>query len=188
MSAQKTWNPQGVIARCKFCGAEGVPLPVLNLSTTKGKRDPYYAIQCPRCHVHTIHGRTPEEGVDNWNNQRYSIDTLRLMQDTELTDDGAVSLLAGILNSLSEDYIRAALMEEVDPKQEQKDVIRQCKTALRDYCDMGGVDYDVAAYALKKRVEDARKECLKAWRRAIKAYLRKEDRDGGQEDAIPEDS
>ena len=188
MTAQKTWSPQGITARCKFCGSEGTPLPVLNLSTKKGKRDPYYAVACPRCHIHTVHGRTPEEGVENWNMQRYSVDTLRLMQDTELTEGGAINLLAGILESISEDFIRASLMEEVDPRDENRDMIRQCKRALGDYCGMGGIDYDVAIYALGKRVDEARQRCIKAWKKAIRAYLRKEDRDGGEEDVLAEDS
>lgn len=171
----RKWNAEGITARCKFCGSEGVPLPALNMrmKSVEGQKEYLYAVGCPRCKIHTLHAKTPEEGVGNWNRQIYSDATLMLMNEpVELNEEGAVRLMAGILKDIGEEYIKAKVMSILG--ESHGGTIRRCQRELAHACELADIDYTAAIRALDKRSKEAEKKCRKAWTQALRAYFRQD--------------
>lgn len=178
-----SWKASGIKARCRFCGGEGHPLPALGSTgaDSNGDRFYLYAVGCSHCDTHTIHGLTPQEAVENWNRQEYSNDTLLMMgENTEITSDGAVRLMAAILESISEDFIRAKVMSVIEKG--WGDQIRRCKRDLLENCELADIDYIAALRALDNRADKVEEKCRKAYSKALVMNLRKRRDKEAQED------
>lgn len=183
------WTAKGISARCMFCGGEGRAWPALSMQV-KGQKGAkhLYCCGCDRCDIHTIHGETPEEAVENWNKQLYSADTLMLMNSTgELSDAGAERLLAGILRSISKDYTRAyanyVFAETEQEKKIFKSTMKQCKEDLRNVCGWADMpQYSGALKALEVRSTDCVNEVRKGINKLINAYFCKKRKEEGAED------
>ena len=171
------WKPEGVTARCKFCGGEGIPLPPLLLRQPGGnKSQKLWAMGCPLCGVHTVHGQTHEEAVAHWNEQLYSENVYVLMGESKpLDDDGAERLLTAIMKDLAREYVRSRSMAAMG----EKDMLsiawltgaKECRQSISDWCDASGLNYAGVMRGLDQQVEECVLKCRKAWTKAVKRYL-----------------
>lgn len=172
---KERWTAVGITSRCKFCGGQGDPLPVLNLGFGRPYNKYVYAVGCLRCGTHTLHGATPAEAVDNWNKQLYSDDSYILHEDNPLSDTGAENLLQAIMEDLVDAYLEARLMSLInaDEKGVWRKEAKEAQRGIAEWCSEAGLSTAGVMRGLDLAEAQARKECIKAFRAAVKSQLSK---------------
>jgi hypothetical protein len=99
-----------ITEKCPVCGVYGVKArPYCTYTARYRKRDGkfLYCIECPKCKEHTLHGKTWDEAIDNWNNHRYSPETIMLrkpMDADTMNTKGAVKLAEKLMAEVHDDY------------------------------------------------------------------------------------
>lgn len=168
---KKKWTAVGITSKCKFCGGQGDPLPVLNLGFGRPYNHYVYAVGCLRCETHTLHGETPAEAVDNWNKQLYSDDTYLLREEHPLTDAGAENLLQAIVADLVNAYLEARLLTLVDDKGTCRKEAKEALRGIKEWTAAAGLSTAGVQRELDRAETEMREECIKAYRAAVKSHI-----------------
>lgn len=101
-----------ITEKCPVCGEYGRKAkPYCTYTAKMRKRDGsfLYCIECPKCKEHTIHGKTWDEAIDNWNNHRYSPETIMLRQPLtadNMNTKGALAFVEKVMAEAHDDYYK----------------------------------------------------------------------------------
>lgn len=167
MEQTLTWHVDGIEAKCQFCGGEGSEFPILRLWRNQNKREVevLYCIGCRKCGTHTLHGHSPEEALENWNNQRYSRDTILLQNSTAeiKNDDGLLLLAERLLRDTYEELKEAYMAMEMRTgrRRELLATIQECRRFIDGFGELTGVSADEVCHKVRKELGIGRKKNVK---------------------------
>lgn len=148
-----------ITARCKFCGGSGAIAKDFNPDTGKDSQYILHCCECNKCKRHTIHARTLDEAIENWNRQRYSEETYMLAKPhmAEGIDvKGAQALIEKILDEQYKEYTQTLKRLEMDVSEVERDHLletkERCERWYKTSPFLGKITGDEVIRGIKRRI------------------------------------